>query len=608
MAMQSLDAARINRAKRAFTTRRADVSLMNCLITGNVKPASGDLVLARIDEIGKQTRLELTDGRRAHLFPGDEIIACFGNRYAPDQFEAVIGPDLRSCDLIAAGGIASREISRNLRMPPPTQITPIGLIADNRGRRLNLRQFGVPDSERNDNIPVVLCLGTSMNAGKTLAATSIVRGLKLGGFRVAALKVTGTGSGGDTWIVRDAGADVVLDFTDAGLASTYLIPADEIESAAQRLISHAARSGCDIAVVEIADGLEHVETATLVQADYLWRNSVGVVFAAYDAMGAKCGVDMLQAFGHRVLALSGRLALSPLGMREAQRATGLRVYTPWELQEGAINNLLMEHSYKIRPKNTALNSAGSTTYSVGAARESEHMQVDITEVEKSQGQPKDGSSETLAADLSNLPSVNQALRFSQSKAFRDLLRLVAERVMSIEANALCGIGSGVRGSKRLNYRNGYRRRQWATALGPIELKVPILRKGSYRPTFLERSEIEQNDLTWLARGTVSVGDVKTWLVKLLSSMRVGGLSEEDLMILSSDIHSRLSTLNLSRRIVPGTEVGVEDSIEKSISASKSVHANQFGSEGPNDSEIPSDFLVSPTSVDAWQLAGMSKQS
>ena len=179
-----------------------------------------------------------------------------------------------------------------------------------------------------------------MNAGKTLTATSLVRGLKKAGYRVAALKATGTGSGNDMWIVRDAGADVVLDFTDAGYSGTYLIPQDEIEAATRRLIAHAALQGCDIAIVEVADGLQHLETAALIEAKHIWTDAVGVVFAAYDAMGAKCGVDLLRLSGHKVLAISGRIALSPLAMREAERATGLRVYTPAELQEGALVDVI----------------------------------------------------------------------------------------------------------------------------------------------------------------------------------------------------------------------------------------------------------------------------
>lgn len=327
---------RIARAKRAFTTRRVDPSLMCNLIDRTIRPFPGDVVLARVDQLGKQRRIELVDGRRAAIFPGDEIVICYGNRYAPDQFEAEVGIDLSSCQLVAAGGVAAHELGRNLKMPPATKITPIGLIAGPDERRLNLRHFRVEPVIRPPAVPVVLSLGTSMNAGKTMTSMSMVRGFKRAGLRVAALKATGTGSGGDLWIVRDAGADVVLDFTDAGFASTYLSPIAELEEAFWRLLNAAEDDGCDIAVVEIADGLQQLETAQMIDLPMVRQCCVGVTFAAYDFLGAKCGVDILRQQKHNVLALSGRLGLSHLAVREAEAATGVRVLSPREFQEGGL--------------------------------------------------------------------------------------------------------------------------------------------------------------------------------------------------------------------------------------------------------------------------------
>ena len=225
-------------------------------------------------------------------------------------------------------------------MLAPTKITPLGLIGDKFGRRLNVWDYKVRSDDLRPSLPIVLSLGTSMNAGKTLTATSLVRGFKKAGLKVAALKITGTGSGGDTWIVRDAGADVVLDFTDAGFATTYLAPVELIEKGAFRLLNHAAENGCDVAVIEIADGLQQKETSELILAESFRTMALGTIFASYDAMGAKHGVDTLRAAGHKVLAISGRIGRSPLGVREAEEATGLHVYSPWELQDGALSPIL----------------------------------------------------------------------------------------------------------------------------------------------------------------------------------------------------------------------------------------------------------------------------
>jgi hypothetical protein len=502
---------------------------MRTLITGVVTPESGDVVLARVDEVHKQKRLELTDGRKAMLFPGDEIIVCYGNRYAPDQYEAVIGNDLSSCDLIAAGGVAARELSRNLRMIEPTHITPIGLLGDAEGNRLNVRSFAVPDHADAPAIPSILSLGTSMNAGKTLTATSLVRGLKSAGYRVAAIKATGTGAGNDMWIVRDAGADVALDFTDAGYAGTYLIPQSELEAATRRLIAHAGALGCDIAVVEVADGLQHIETSALIEAKHLWSQTVGVVFAAYDAMGAKCGVDLLRALGHRVLAISGRIALSPLAMREAERATGLRVYTPFDLQEGALVPVIASCAW----------DAVVQLPSAGASRQADRQSVAAAAPGL---RPQEASVVAFpSAEARGLPARGAEILDGDTQ--RELLAVIAARVMAREMDAACNAAPGSRKAGRTNRRNGYRRRIWTTRIGDIALRVPKLRRGIYRPAFLTKAP-EAIDLSANMAAACAPNAPLGALSRLLSDLGMPELPEAALAELQAELRARQGVISL----------------------------------------------------------------
>jgi len=327
------------------------------LLRGNLVPETGDLVFATVQEIGKHRKIEKPNGRRALMMPGDEIIVCYGNRYAPDQFEALVPEDLSVCDLVAGGGIAAKEICRHDRMIEPTRIAPIGLIADAQGKRLNLARYAIkPDpAEEPRMITTILVAGTAMNSGKTFSAASLVRGLKCSGYCVAGIKSTGTGSGGDLWQMNDMGADLVLDFTDAGFASTYKIPNHQIETGVLRLIDHAATQDCQFAVVEIADGLQHQETAMLLRAERLRERSDGLLFAAYDSMGAKAGVEALLLERHNVLAVSGQITRSPLAVREAEAALGCPLYTSLELQAGALVDKIdgawrRDNPWQARPK------------------------------------------------------------------------------------------------------------------------------------------------------------------------------------------------------------------------------------------------------------------
>jgi len=60
----------------------------------------------------------------------------------------------------------------------------------------------------------------------------------------------------------------------------------------------------------------------------------------------------------------------------------------------------------------------------------------------------------------------------------------AERLMSAEADAMCGAGYGERSADRVNSRNGYRHRDFDTRAGTVKLAVPKLREGSYYPGWL----------------------------------------------------------------------------------------------------------------------------
>lgn len=85
--------------KAAYTTRHVRLESA-CSVELADRPETGDLVLAR---------------GRATLYEGDAIVVAYGNRYAPDQFEAVVPDDLGECDLVAGGGIAATTLSQHSR-------------------------------------------------------------------------------------------------------------------------------------------------------------------------------------------------------------------------------------------------------------------------------------------------------------------------------------------------------------------------------------------------------------------------------------------------------------------------------------------------------------
>lgn len=334
---------RLRSAKAAYTTRHVDMHAVTRLLTG-VPPRVGDLVLARVAAIGQHPKIELAHGRRAAMFVGDEIIVAYGNRYAPDQFEAELPEDLGPCELVAAGGIAGRVIAAHGLMSAATGLEPIGLLADAAGNRVTLRSgvLAAPPTAGGNRPLTIAVVGASMNSGKTTVAAHLVRGLRLAGIEVGAAKTTGTGAGGDVWLLSDAGAFPVYDFTNAGYASTYRIGPDAVRDVFTGLTDRLAADGCEVVVLEVADGVFQEETAGLLVDPVFTERVDAVLFATRDALGASAGVNWLRERGPAPIAVCGVLSSSPLAIREAEAATSIPVWGLAQLSDPGAARALYE--------------------------------------------------------------------------------------------------------------------------------------------------------------------------------------------------------------------------------------------------------------------------
>ncbi len=68
---------------------------------------------------------------------------------------------------------------------------------------------------------------------------------------------------------------------------------------------------------------------------------------------------------------------------------------------------------------------------------------------------------------------------------KQMTQCVAQHMMELDVEGLCGTGFDVKSPERVNSRNGYRDRLWQTCAGDVDLKIRKLRQGSYFPEFLE---------------------------------------------------------------------------------------------------------------------------
>ena len=125
----------------------------------------------------------------------------------------------------------------------------------------------------------------------------------------------------------------------------------------------------------------------------------------------------------------------------------------------------------------------------------------------------------------------------------DFLRAVAEAVlqmlMEADAEGLIGAGRHERSPERLNRRNGYRERTLDTRLGPLQLRIPKLRQGSYFPPFLEPRKMAEKALVAVIQ-EAWIGGVSTRRVdELVQAMGLAGISKSQVSKLCKEIDERV---------------------------------------------------------------------
>jgi putative transposase len=131
-----------------------------------------------------------------------------------------------------------------------------------------------------------------------------------------------------------------------------------------------------------------------------------------------------------------------------------------------------------------------------------------------------------------------------AQASPDLLRnMVAsfvQTLMSAEADAVCGAEYGARSSERTNTRNGYRRREWDTRAGTIELAIPKLRSGSYFPEWLlERRRRAEAALVSVVATSYLLGVSTRRMEKLVETLGITGLSKSQVSVMAKDLDGQV---------------------------------------------------------------------
>ena len=287
---------RVRLDRIASSTKNARLA-SEVIVGDEIVAEEGRILAVRIltDKSTYNTVEDLT-GRMVSLRSGDVLAGTLGVRRALRGYAGQVPASVQVGDTIEVlnlGGILGRCTSVNPDIGPPFEAEVLGAVltfpemGDRVGRPATIRDNAVPSADSlTTPIPVVYVAGTCMSAGKTAAATELVRGLSRRGFRVAAAKLTGVSLMRDTLQMLDAGAIAVLTFNDAGVASTHAgITVPVAKGLLNRLASRQSGSP-DLIVAELGDGiLGEYGVQDILDDPELMGVSAAQIMAAPDPVG-----------------------------------------------------------------------------------------------------------------------------------------------------------------------------------------------------------------------------------------------------------------------------------------------------------------------------------
>jgi len=309
-------------------------------------PRVGDLVFGEISELGHHRLVESRTARLHTLNIGTRAVFVFGNRYAPDQFEGLVPETLNEhVDLFSRGGVIGKVVSQNQLIGAPTRVRVLGYVCDTDGMPINTRDHVLlhpkHDTRKARGAKLILCIGTSMNSGKTHAAAACCYSISSMGRDVRAAKITGTASLKDILLMNDCGAGYIADFTYFGYPSSYLMEPEKLLWMFNSFDMKYGNNPKNYLVVEFADGIFQRETAMLLKMPEVRARIHRLIFCAPDSSAVYGGLQVLrEQFDLVPDAISGLCSSSPLAMREIQTFTELPILRSMEKGYASIFDII----------------------------------------------------------------------------------------------------------------------------------------------------------------------------------------------------------------------------------------------------------------------------
>lgn len=291
------------------------------------QPRAGDVVAVRaLTDSATYNMLELPTGRLAKINPGDVLLGVLGRRRALKGFVGDVPATLNAGDqlhLLNMGGVIGLCTGHHSSLGDAIQVEVIGIVCNEDGRALNIADAALPmRSTLGETAPLVMIAGTSMNSGKTYAATELIKQATRAGLRIAAAKLSGVACLRDTLNMADHGAIATASFLDCGLPST--VGVEDLAPVAKAVIARLNESSPDLIVLELGDGiLGGYSVESILEDEELRSATVAIVFCASDYVGAWGGIELFRQRGLEVNLVAGSVTDSQMGQDYIEQEFGV---------------------------------------------------------------------------------------------------------------------------------------------------------------------------------------------------------------------------------------------------------------------------------------------
>ncbi|TDJ48376.1 MAG: hypothetical protein E2O52_00895 [Gammaproteobacteria bacterium] len=273
-------------------------------VSADIPCEEGVLVAVRIlNNKSTYNTLELTSGRMAKISRGDIIVGALGHRKALFGYSGHLPEQLTPGDIVQVlniGGVLGICDSVNANFGAPFDAEVLGTVQEfpYLGERIGVParagtdKFDAHATVATGGIPVVVLAGTSMDSGKTAAASAIISRLRHLGFTVDGFKATGVSLRRDILAMEDAGARNTSIFTDFGVVTTT---GENGPPVTRMMLTRLAAEKPDVIVFELGDGLLGAYGVEQILRDKSICECIScLVLCANDPVAAWGGVKLLR--------------------------------------------------------------------------------------------------------------------------------------------------------------------------------------------------------------------------------------------------------------------------------------------------------------------------